>query len=82
MASPLRNSGFQFLVLAPIQSTTYNSSSSAATTPAAEVAAPEVAPVQKERRSSSVSSGELLAKRRVLKLSSGAGSDFVDLDEE
>lgn len=78
-----------FLVLAPVQSATYAASSSAASTPATEGAAPvpEVAPVQKERRSSSVSSGEVLSKRRVLKLSpvhggaQGSGSDFVDLDE-
>jgi len=86
MASDRRDSTFQFLVLAPVQSATY-AASSAASTPATEVATPDVAPVHKERRSSSVSSGELLAKRRVLKLSPVHGgqqgsSDFVDLDEE
>ena len=79
-----------FRSLAPVEAATYTSSSSAATTPASETTAPVATVVpasQKPRRSSSVSSGELLAKRRVLRLAPDVGgqkseSDFVDLDEE
>jgi hypothetical protein len=81
-----------FLVLAPVLSTDYPSpiSSSVSPPPSTDAAAsvPEVQPVLKERRSSSVSSGDGL-KRKVLKLGPVHGgqhasgdSDFVDLDEE
>jgi hypothetical protein len=73
-----------FLSLAPVQAQAYNASSSSPATDKA-APAPEVTPIPKERRSSSVSS-EGLSKRRVLKLSpvrdGEGGSDFVELDEE
>jgi hypothetical protein len=81
-----------FLVLAPVLSTDYPAPQSATTiaSPSTEAAAPvpEVQPVKKERRSSSVSSSEGLFKRKVLKLGpvfggqQNSGSDFVELDEE
>ncbi|KIW08986.1 uncharacterized protein PV09_00889 [Verruconis gallopava] len=87
-ASARRDSGF--LVLAPVLSTDYPiplSSATAPSTSAVEVPATEAEPMKKERRSSSVSSGDGLFKRKILRLGpihggDRSGSDFVELDEE
>jgi hypothetical protein len=82
-----------FLVLAPVLSTDYPTPAPTSTTstPSTESLAPvpEALPaVKKDRRSSSVSSGDGIFKRRILKLGpvhggqQDGGSDYVEFEEE